>query len=246
MEFYANAPITLQELNFLPVIRKMQKIILHLSPSQETFSRLVSTIGSRRILLAKPATLQERDPKYVRHRGKFAVFKYWNRKGLRNTKYIVETDETKITGIMSKYDEKLPIMDLNNILFFKQHSNCPLASIYGVLSLPFARSIANRKGEDGKMCPSLTMTCCAIGSLKSFTVDSKVARFNLKAYYKNQFRLNKFLVSGLVDNFKLLPEDEYNAECQGPQNRSKCLSLMLNIKSAIALANKHADRYGKD
>jgi hypothetical protein len=176
----------------------------------------------------------------------FAVFKYWNTKKYQNTEYIVETDESKITGVMSKYDEKMPIMDLNNILFFKQHSNCPLAEIYGVMSIPYARSIYNRVGPGSSICPTLTMSCCARGTFRSFFVDSKISRFNIKAVHTNKFRLSMFLLSGLVDNFKLHPDDYYNTECQGTTNANKCKSLWINIHRSIALAKKYEKRYRSD
>lgn len=243
---YANAPLTRTELRTMPLMRGLQKIMLTLSPSTKTFTRLNEVIGSRRILLAAPARVQERDPKFVRRIGDFAVFKYWNKKKYQNTEYIVETDESKITGIMSKYDEKMPIMDLNNILFFKKQSNCPLASIYDVMNLPYARVTTNRVGPSASICPTLTMTCCANGSFRSFLVDSKIARFSLKAYWKNKFRLNMFLISGLVENFKLRPEDDYNTECQGTVKANKCQSLFLNIQRAVALAKKYEKNYRVD
>ena len=243
---YANAPLTRTEIRTMPLMRGLQKIMLTLSPSTKTFTRLNETIGSRRILLAAPARVQEREPKYVRRIGDFAVFKYWNKKRYQNTQYIVETDESKITGIMSKYDEKMPIMNLKNILFFKKHSNCPLASIYEVMNLPYARVTTKREGSNASICPSLTMSCCAVGSFRSFLVDSKIAAFSLKAYWKNMFRLKMFVISNLVQNFKLQPGDDYNTECQGTVNANKCQSLYINIIRAVDLAKKYEKNYRKD
>jgi hypothetical protein len=216
--------------------------MLAMSPSGKSFTSLTSTIGSRRILLAAPAHVKERVLKSTSDRKDFKMFKYWNRK-YRDTKYIVETDESKIDGIMSKYDEKMPILDLNNILFFKTNSNCPLAGVYDVMKIPYARLTTFRPGDSSSVCPTLKISCCAVGTFRSFMVDSKIARLSLKAFYKNKYRLNMFLLSGLVDNFKLLPDDDYNEQCQGAQDRSKCQALMLNIVSAINLAKKHLKHY---
>jgi hypothetical protein len=244
LELYTNGPITGQELYIFKLVRLLQKMIHTLSPLTENFTKLTSTIGSRRILLAAPARGQERILKSVTLTKNFATFRYWHKKS-KNTAYLVETDQSKITGLMSKYDEKMPILDLNNILFFKKNSNCPLAENYDVMSLPYARS-KSKVDASASMCPTLVMSCCVKGSFSSFIVDSKIARLNLKSFYKNLYKLDMFLLSGLFENFKLRPEDDYNLECQGPQNASKCLSLALNIKRAIALAQKHLKRYRDD
>jgi hypothetical protein len=241
---YHNGPITGLEMYKFELVKALQGIMVRLSPSSETFTKLTSTIGSRRILLAEPARGQERVLKSISLTRNFATFRYWH-KEWKNTEYIVKTDKSKISGLMSKYDEKMPILDLKKILFFKKNSNCPLAENYDVMSLPFAR-IKSQVGASASMCPTLKISCCALGSFSSFIVDSKIARLNLTSFYKNLFKLDMFLLSGLVDNFKLRPEDDYNLECQGPQNQSKCLSLGLNIKRAITLAQKHLKRYRDD
>jgi hypothetical protein len=244
LDLYTNGPITGQEVYVFKLVELLQKMMHRMNPSTENFTKLTSTIGSRRILLAAPAPGQERILKSVTMTRNFATFRYWH-KMRKNTKYIVKTGKSKITGLMSKYDEKMPILDLNNILFFKKNSNCPLAENYDVISLPYARS-KSKVAASASMCPTLVMSCCAVGSFSSFIVDSKIARLNLESFYKNLYKLDMFLLSGLVENFKLRPEDDYNSECQGPQNASKCLSLMLNIKRAIALAQKHLKRYRDD
>jgi hypothetical protein len=208
---YINGPITGQELRIFKLAKVLQKMMHRLSPSTENFTKLTSTMGSRRILLAAPARGQERILKSITLTRNFATFRYWH-KMWKKTEYIVKTDQSKITGLMSKYDEKMPILDLNNILFFKKNSNCPLAENYDVISLPYAR-VKSKVSASASMCPTLVMSCCAVGSFSSFIVDSKIARLNLKSFYRNLYKLDMFLLSGIVENFKLRPEDDYNLEC---------------------------------
>jgi len=161
-----------------------------------------------------------------------------------NVKYILEKDEKKLSSLMHLMDTKMNIFELRNKLYFSPGSSCPLAPQFGGRSVELSKPRNKKQIENS--CRNVKKSCCALGVMKDFLIDSKIAALRLSSYYKNDFKLNMFLLSGLTENLKLGAEDPYNAECQGEINSNRCAALMLNIERAVIRAKMYVEKYKED
>jgi len=241
---YMIGPITRFENKWSDFAKLLQKTVAGWGVGEESQKKLLKLwpIIERRRILLSVKVVKERDWRWITNTDDYASFKFW-KKQVNNTSYRMEKDETKLNGVTSNFDNKMPIMPLEKLLFFTSHSHCPLATVYGGWPTPSAR--ARSPGPMKHVCGDLKSTCCKRGTFRGFKLDSRIAKTVLKSYYRNWFRANMFLLGGVVENLNYKPGDPALTNCHGPIEGAKCDSLMLNMKRALFKANKYKDRYRK-